>query len=559
MSTVSLAGGGPAAEAVRAALADTDAELVETDPGNVADPDPALAVVVGVAGADGFDAANQVARFSEIPWIAIEVGGLGGQAHDDIGAAVTGFSPGDACYTCLRRRVEPAEGSPSAERADVRLAGAHAGRRAVRALSGELEKGILEVPTGRERRLLADPDCECAPDEQTFELDYRARDLDAAATAMEGGVDPRVGIVAAAGEQHTFPAPYYLAQLRQLEEGVPEQAAGVDPDWNGAYVKALGEAYERYSAARTSLEGERTVRVDDLDAAIPPERFVLPGGEHPTELPWTPARKLGSDADAWLPSELVRFPPEEERLRPSITTGLGLGSSTVDAVRSGLTEVIERDATMLAWYSTYEPLGLDVDSERFGTLRRRARGEDLSVQALLVTADVDVPVVAVAVHRESWPSFAVGSAAALDPEAAAESALCEALQNWTEIRALGPERADEAGVAVARYAEFPREVQQFVEPETTVSAGDVGPEEIPTGREALDALVERVEAAGMDAYAARVTARDVAKLGFEAVRVVVPAAQPLFIDDAYFGERARTVPKELGFRPRLDRPHHPYP
>jgi len=65
--------------------------------------------------------------------------------------------------------------------------------------------------------------------------------------------------------------------------------------------------------------------------------------------------------------------------------------------------------------------------------------------------------------------------------------------------------------------------------------------------------------AGLDAYAARVTTRDVAAMGFEAVRVLVPAAQPLFVSDSYFGERAREVPRELGFRPRLDRPFHPYP
>jgi ribosomal protein S12 methylthiotransferase accessory factor len=39
----------------------------------------------------------------------------------------------------------------------------------------------------------------------------------------------------------------------------------------------------------------------------------------------------------------------------------------------------------------------------------------------------------------------------------------------------------------------------------------------------------------------------------------VPAAQPLFTGEPYFGERARTVPEALGFEPRLDRPIHPFP
>jgi ribosomal protein S12 methylthiotransferase accessory factor len=48
-------------------------------------------------------------------------------------------------------------------------------------------------------------------------------------------------------------------------------------------------------------------------------------------------------------------------------------------------------------------------------------------------------------------------------------------------------------------------------------------------------------------------------MGFEAVRALVPAAQPLFTDEPYFGERAERVPRELGFEPRLDRDHHPFP
>jgi ribosomal protein S12 methylthiotransferase accessory factor len=65
--------------------------------------------------------------------------------------------------------------------------------------------------------------------------------------------------------------------------------------------------------------------------------------------------------------------------------------------------------------------------------------------------------------------------------------------------------------------------------------------------------------AGLDAYAARLTTPDVAELGFEAVRALVPAAQPLFFDEPYFGERARTVPESLGYEPRLRREHHPFP
>ena len=257
---------------------------------------------------------------------------------------------------------------------------------------------------------------------------------------------------------------------------------------------------------------------------------------------WVPALELADSSPAWLPAEVVQYPPPTERIKPAITTGLGLGNSTVEATLSGLYEVLERDATMLGWYSTFDPLGLEIDDEGFDELRRRALSEGLEVSASLLTQDVDVPVVAVAVHRETWPRLALGTAADIDAHAAARSALAEALQNWMELRRMGPDAAESASGAIGRYAEFPEESRSFVSPDATVPAASVGPDVRPSGREELSAVLERVADADLTAYAASTTTRDLRELGFRAVRVLVPTAQPLFFDESYFGTRARTVP-----------------
>ncbi|OYR87258.1 bacteriocin biosynthesis protein SagD, partial [Halorubrum distributum] len=276
-------------------------------------------------------------------------------------------------------------------------------------------------------------------------------------------------------------------------------------------------------------------------------------------LPWVRGERLGTGDPASLPAEFVHFPPPENRYRPPITTGLGLGSSGPDAALSGLYETIERDATMTSWYSTTEPLGLDVDDPGFAELEKRARAESLSVTSLLVTTDVDVPVVAVGVGRDGdWPRFAAGSGADLDPTAAARSALAEALQNWTELRSMGRETADEQGAAIGHHADRPAETAAFFDPDATVSAEGLG-EPALSGADELAAVVDRVESVGLDPYVARVTTRDLATLGFEAVRVLVPDAQPLFTGDPFFGDRASEVPRSMGFEPALDRPYHPFP
>jgi len=559
---IGIAGSGPAAESVRAALDDVDATTTTATPDGLGSYP--LGIVIAPAGAPAFEAADAATD----RWLAVEIGGLGGQALD-LDATVTIFDDGVG-YRDLRDRVASAveadDDDPTGSRSAVRLAGAIAGHRSVSLLSGaDLAGVVIEVP-GSERRLLSVP----RPDarDRTLRRTHRDATLDDTLDRAERAVDDRVGLLTQVGERESFPAPYYLAATADTSVFSDARAApltaGVDDDWDRAFMKALGEGLERYCAGVYRREAliEADPSVDDVAGRrpIPPSAFV--GVEEPADepIPWVPGEGLATGGAVALPAEFVHYPPPAERHRPAITTGLGLENSGVGALLSGLYEVIERDAAMLAWYSTYDPLGLSVDDERYDALVDRARAERLTVTPLLITADVDVPVVAVAVHRDGeWPRFAVGSGANLDATAAARSALAEALQNWMELRAMGPEQASAEEGAIGHYADFPAAAQAFVDADGDVPAAGVGPEPVLAGEAELDALVDRTDDAGLDAYAARITTPDVAALGFEAVRVLVPTAQPLFVDDPYFGKRAETVPPELGYEPRLDRPFHPYP
>ena len=565
---VTLVGDGPAARAVSAALKDAPASVARTDAEAVAGA--VLAVVVGPVGDARFERANTVARRAGVPWLAVETGGIGGKATGEVTASVAGFTPEAGCYECLRTRVAANADNgeeASASAADARFAGAIAGREAVRLLGGEHSPvlgGVIEVPHAMRSFLPVPgcPVCEDAPG-RTLELDFHERSLDDALAAAEQALDERVGIVSDLGEAESFPAPYYLTQLADTsgfsDVTAAPHAAGVDADWNAAFMKALGEGLERYCAGVYRAESFQRAVPESLENAVRPSTFV--GREDPGEpIPWVRGRDLERGEAVWLPAELVRFPPPSHQLGYSITTGLGLGNSTVEAILSGLYEVIERDATMIAWYSTFEPLGLSVTDDGFEELVGRARGVGLSVTPLLVTQDVDVPVVTVAVHRDGdWPLFAVGSGADLDPTAAARSALAEALQNWMELRGMGRDEAAAESGAIGKYADFPEPARELIDVDGRVPAESVGPDEVPAGKGELTTVVSRLTAAGLRGYAARTTTRDVAGLGFEAVRALVPEAQPLFTDTPRFGGRAHTVPEELGYESRLDREHHPYP
>lgn len=570
--SIAVVGEGPAVAAVDAALSDVSATVETTDVAGIADAD--LGIVVGVTGSDGFVQVNQTAADADVPWIAIEVGGIGG--HPTGTGTVSVFSATGPCYACLRTRVaantastEELEGESMA-RTDARFAGAVAGRLAVAHVTGDPVTGtVIEIPR-TERELLAVPTCPvCGSSTRDHGVtrSHATMSVTESADRAERAVDDRLGIVSVVGERESYPAPYYLANIASTDEfsdgAAMDHAAGVAPDWDAAYMKALGEAMERYAAAIYREDTFETATVDSVESGVPPSAFVRPDdATDPSAddaIEWLPGTTLSTDESVKLPAEFVVFPPPEERFAPAITTGLGLGNSPTEALLSGLYEVIERDAMMLSWYSTYDPVGIAGTGAEIEALTRRCRSEGLTTQLVLLTQDIDVPVVAATVTRDEWPRFAAGTSAALDPNAAGRAALAEAVQNWMELRSLGQADAAEAGRGVARYADRPGEVTDFFDPDTTVDAAAVGPDTVPSGEDELDAVCDRVADVDLTPYATRLTTRDVDTLGFEVTRVLIPDAQPLFIDDPFFGDRARTIPNELGYRPRLDRGYHPFP
>ncbi|SMO45893.1 YcaO-like family protein [Halorubrum cibi] len=590
---IGLVGDGPAVEAVEAALADVDVNVMSVEPSLLDGFD--LAVVVDTTGSAAFDAANDLLD----RWIAVEVGGVGGTPLADVDAAVTVLE--DVCYDCLRKRVESggpeATDAPQGTRSAVRYAGAVAGRTAIRLLAGEpVGDTVREVP-GPTRSLLPVPGCGCGSEPgAALPLGGETRSVSAALERAERGVDPRIGPIGEVGERESFPVPYYVSHVADTtsfsDVRAAEFAAGADDDWDAAFMKALGEGLERYAAGVYRAASFATATEADVPNPVTPDAFVRPDDAEAyssgDELAWTKGERLigstrstpgngdpspGSETLVSLPAEFVHFPPPERRYRPAITTGLGLGNTGAEAALSGLYETIERDATMTTWYSTTEPLGLEVDDPVVDRLEKRARAESLSVSTLLVTTDVDVPVVAAAVHRDGeWPRFAAGSGANLDPVAATRNAVAEALQNWTELRSMGRETAGEQGAAIGRHADFPDATREFFDPDATVPAATLDEPDLGSGADGesdsgsgdggvdeLEAVVDRVRSVGLDPVVARTTPRDVAVLGFEAVRVLVPGAQPLFTGDPFFGERAREVPRSMGFEPAIDREYHPFP
>lgn len=126
----------------------------------------------------------------------------------------------------------------------------------------------------------------------------------------------------------------------------------------------------------------------------------LPEDTDPARLDWVEAVSLLDGSCVLFPAELVLRRVGKQRMgrRQAESNGLGAGRTRADAILSGLTEVIERDAVALWWYGgaparsigpgAFKSCGFDhfTDRIRGGTARQ--------FWMLDLTSDVGIPVVA---------------------------------------------------------------------------------------------------------------------------------------------------------------------
>tara|TARA_A100001037_G_C15135849_1_gene631083 strand:+ start:72 stop:1823 length:1752 start_codon:yes stop_codon:yes gene_type:complete len=517
-------------------------------------------------------------------WIAIELGGVGGYSFPKIAGSISIFTPNTACYTCLQRRVksnlssltnspsqsqnsispdfEPIVGFISAY-LTILISNSNITHSHVFEVSNFSVEQIRDKNTATvtQRFLLPLPHCpsndHCLHSPASGTPSERA----------EYAIDERIGIINTISEAESFPAPYYLSNLCETNsfssQSVKKQAAGVAINWDDAFMKTAGESLERYSSGVYNSNSFISSSASHLENSISPNSFVQPTPDlYQDELiDWISGVDLCSNKTVYLPAEFSIFPPPSEYYKPAITTGLAIGNTLIEAQLSGLYEVIERDATMLSWYSTNPPPEFLPDSPDFDLLSRMASSQGLATTALLVTQDIDIPIVTVAVHRSSeWPNFAVGSCSNIDPNKAAIGALCEALQNWMELRSMGLDIANNQPSSIGYYSSFPKDAKSFLNASNSLLPTDIDTPLFSDSSEELSFIINHLNSSNLSAYSIRLTPLDIATIGFESVRIVIPEAQPLFFGKPFFGTRARNVPPSLGnFRSRLDRSPHPYP
>ncbi|MFD5495350.1 TOMM precursor leader peptide-binding protein, partial [Streptomyces sp. NPDC127091] len=224
------------------------------------------------------------------------------------------------------------------------------------------------------------------------------------------------------------------------------------------------EGLERHAGMRARGRSlTLTAALDDLGpAAVDPRETGLYTDDFHRANPWvppfTPDRPLPwvwgwslRDARPRPVPEILAYyhkPGIEHRFVQESSNGCASGGSLEEAVLSGLMEVLERDAFLLAWHGM-QPLP-EIDPATSADPRTRIMVDRMAMygyRARFFDTRITFPVpvvTAVAERFDGGPArMCFGAGAALDPEAALAAALCEIATDSVQL--LQRFRRDEAG------------------------------------------------------------------------------------------------------------------
>lgn len=250
-----------------------------------------------------------------------------------------------------------------------------------------------------------------------------------------------------------------------MEPGVNDTlfGGGKGTELSGALLSTVGEAAERAVAAFVGcsphLPGHRIIGSYEnmlaegypafdpsgfrmfSDAQYDQPGFLYTRFTPDTIVQWVQGRRLISGQPIYVPAQLVDmvhiYDPNEELIGYPVSGGLSCHTSTEEATYHGLTEVIERDAINISWYTDAPPRVLKIDQSVrnvLGAFTDRLELDHSRSAILYHPSDVcSVPTFS-AVGIQSWLSrrrYCAGGGA----DAVATSALRKAASEFGQTRA----------------------------------------------------------------------------------------------------------------------------
>lgn len=340
------------------------------------------------------------------------------------------------------------------------------------------------------------------------------------------------------------------------------RCGGAGFDECSSWISAVGEGIERFCAAKHSLSASFCrSSYEDLSrplVAVHPSRWMThsPSTYASSDFPLTPfserspckwyaGRSLSTGSFSLLPGPFVAFPYRRRRDEPkysaSTSTGLAFGGSEEDALVTAALEVIERDAVALAWNWGIPVKRIASDSPTLiSTTKRTGLAPNFDVHAYEITSDVNLPVAMAFVTSRDRRFLSTGSSCRTTLSQALQKAILEAVQGISYVTALeriyrtratpnGPVGESFSVNSFRDSAVFYTLHPELLDTHREKHGGEFFAIEAvhrtwsePECRASLKSVLGAIHSRGYEAYAVDMTQPNIAEIGANVCRVVIP-------------------------------------
>ena len=360
--------------------------------------------------------------------------------------------------------------------------------------------------------------------------------------------------------------PVFSAIRPTAQSGGVSVYAGKGATVEQAKASAMMEGFERYSAERQDIDGERTF-VDtynniekglaSVDNALDPKDLLLPknyGNENVenSRLEWIEAEDIISEESIYVPSNAVFHPyiptrevsPSPIAIFKGNTNGLASGNIIEESVLHGIFEVVERDAWSIFELTKRNKKEISqdtIENDIINELLEKFHIQGIDIKLMDITADLKITTVAASADDTVLKDPALltlGVGTHLNPEVAVIRALTEVAQSRaTQIHGTREDTIRADFMRKAGYEHMKKMNRHYFQREDeTIDLADIEDKSSHSIKRDIETSIEEVQKAGFNQVLYTDLTRE--EIGINVARVIIPKAELYSLDEERLGTRA---------------------
>lgn len=253
-----------------------------------------------------------------------------------------------------------------------------------------------------------------------------------------------------------------------LSREVSSGGLGVDSSKKSALIGCLAEALERYCMSYIPPHDLLFDNVENIDEkykfsscfTYSDEQYESSTFANPKleKIYWTKVKSInGIDTKYW-PASLIYLPFDlKNPIAETTSTGMAAGTTINDCIKSGLLELIERDALMINFLQRLNPPEINIKSLTGNAklLIDKIKNE-YQIKIYKLYTDINVPVFLSYIYKEENGQihYGIGASASLDSNYAIQKSIKESLFTYFYSKNLLPFRKDIPDQICTLYEHF---------------------------------------------------------------------------------------------------------